>query len=63
MQSFQDPLIVDGRELVMGLSLGASVFPIHGRDPEGLLRAADAALFHAKAQGRSRVRVFSSSTS
>ncbi|HEY8265207.1 MAG TPA: EAL domain-containing protein, partial [Steroidobacteraceae bacterium] len=59
VQGFQEPLIVDGRELVMGLSLGASVFPIHGRDPEGLLRAADAALFHAKAQGRSRVRVFS----
>lgn len=58
-QGFQEPLVVDGRELLLGLSLGASVFPTHGRDPEGLLRAADAALFHAKAQGRSRVRVFS----
>jgi EAL domain-containing protein (putative c-di-GMP-specific phosphodiesterase class I) len=43
----------------MGLSVGASLFPVHGRDPEGLLRAADAALFHAKAQGRSHLRVFS----
>jgi diguanylate cyclase (GGDEF)-like protein len=59
VQGFQEPLLVDGRELLMGLSLGASLFPVHGRDPEGLLRAADAALFHAKAQGRSRVRVFS----
>jgi diguanylate cyclase (GGDEF)-like protein len=59
VRSFQEPLVVDGRELLMGLSLGASIFPGHGRDPEGLLRAADAALFHAKAQGRSRVRVFS----
>ena len=59
VQGFQEPLVVDGRELLMGLSLGASLFPTHGRDPEGLLRAADAALFHAKAQGRSRVRVFS----
>jgi diguanylate cyclase (GGDEF)-like protein len=59
VQGFQEPLVVDGRELLMGLSLGASLFPMHGRDPEGLLRAADAALFHAKAQGRSRVRVFS----
>ena len=59
VQGFQEPLVVDGRELLMGLSLGASLFPVHGRDPEGLLRAADAALFHAKAQGRSRVRVFS----
>jgi diguanylate cyclase (GGDEF)-like protein len=59
VRSFQEPLLVDGRELLMGLSLGASIFPGHGRDPEGLLRAADAALFHAKAQGRSRVRTFS----
>ncbi len=59
VRGFQEPLVVDGRELLMGLSLGASVFPTHGRDPEGLLRAADAALFHAKAQGRSRVRLFS----
>jgi diguanylate cyclase (GGDEF)-like protein len=56
---FQDPLLVDGRELLMGVSLGASVFPAHGHEPEVLLRAADAALFHAKAQGRSRVRMFS----
>jgi diguanylate cyclase (GGDEF)-like protein len=59
VQGFQEPLVVDGRELLMGLSLGASVFPAHGREPEALLRAADAALFHAKAQGRSRVRLFS----
>ncbi len=59
VRGFQEPLLVDGRELLMGLSLGASVFPAHGQEPEGLLRAADAALFHAKAQGRSRVRMFS----
>ncbi|HET8691177.1 MAG TPA: EAL domain-containing protein [Steroidobacteraceae bacterium] len=59
VRAFQEPLFVDNRELLMGLSLGASVFPTHGREPEGLLRAADAALFHAKAQGRSRVRLFS----
>jgi diguanylate cyclase (GGDEF)-like protein len=59
VEAFQEPLPVDGRELLMGLSVGASLFPVHGRDPEGLLRAADAALFHAKAQGRSRLRIFS----
>ena len=32
---FQEPLFVDGRELLMGLSLGASIFPDHGREPEG----------------------------
>ena len=40
VEGFQEPLVVEGRELLMGLSLGASLFPVHGRDPEGLLRAA-----------------------
>ncbi len=57
--AFQQPLVVDGRELLIGLSVGASVFPEHGRDPEALLRAADAALFRAKALGRSRFSLFS----
>jgi len=57
--AFQQPLIVDGRELLIGLSVGASVFPEHGRDPEALLRAADAALFRAKALGRSQFSLFS----
>jgi diguanylate cyclase (GGDEF)-like protein len=59
VSAFQRPLIVDGRELLIGLSVGASVFPEHGRDPEALLRAADAALFRAKALGRSQFSMFS----
>ncbi|MEX1993919.1 MAG: EAL domain-containing protein [Steroidobacteraceae bacterium] len=57
--AFQQPLLVDGRELLIGLSVGASVYPEHGRDPEALLRAADAALFRAKALGRSQFSMFS----
>ena len=59
VSAFQQPLIVDGRELLIGLSVGASVFPEHGRDAEALLRAADAALFRAKALGRSQFSLFS----
>jgi diguanylate cyclase (GGDEF)-like protein len=59
VSAFQQPLVVDGRELLIGLSVGASVFPEHGRDPEALLRAADAALFRAKALGRSQFNLFS----
>ncbi len=59
VRAFQDPLIVDGRELLMGLSVGASVYPEHANDAEALLRAADAALFQAKAEGRSQLRLFS----
>jgi len=37
------------------LSLGVAVFPQHGATVEALLRAADGALYRAKAQGRDRV--------
>jgi EAL domain-containing protein (putative c-di-GMP-specific phosphodiesterase class I) len=38
--------------------VGTSVFPDHERDAEALLRAADAALFRAKALGRSQLATF-----
>ena len=59
VRAFQQPLAVDGRDLMISISVGASIFPDHGRDAEALLRAADAALFHAKALGRSQLSVFS----
>jgi diguanylate cyclase (GGDEF)-like protein/PAS domain S-box-containing protein len=37
------------------LSLGISIFPEHGNTSETLLRAADQALYRAKAEGRDRV--------
>jgi diguanylate cyclase (GGDEF)-like protein/PAS domain S-box-containing protein len=38
-------------------SLGVAVYPHHAEDAEGLLRAADEALYRAKASGRDRVVV------
>jgi diguanylate cyclase (GGDEF)-like protein len=59
VRAFQEPVAVDGRDLMISISVGASVYPDHGRDAEALLRAADAALFRAKALGRSQLSVFS----
>jgi diguanylate cyclase (GGDEF)-like protein len=57
--AFQKPLLIEGRELLISISVGASVYPDHERDADALLRAADAALFHAKTLGRSRLCMFS----
>jgi len=57
-RAFQQPLVVDGRDLLMSISMGVSYFPMHAGDTESLLRAADAALFRAKALGRSQLSVF-----
>ncbi len=58
VRAFDTPLQVDDREVIVSVSVGASVFPDHERDAEALLRAADAALFRAKALGRSQVATF-----
>jgi diguanylate cyclase (GGDEF)-like protein len=58
VRAFDTPLQVDNREVIVSVSVGASVFPDHERDAEALLRAADAALFRAKALGRSQLAAF-----
>ncbi len=58
VRAFDTPLQVDDREVIVSVSVGASVFPDHERDAEALLRAADAALFRAKALGRSQLSTF-----
>ena len=52
---FQRPLLIDRREVSVGVSCGVATFPEHGRDATSLLRAADVALFRAKELGRNRL--------
>jgi len=46
------PLDVDGVTMFVSPSIGISVFPEDGSDPEQLLKHADIALYHAKDRGR-----------
>jgi diguanylate cyclase (GGDEF)-like protein len=58
VDAFRRPLIVEGREITVSVSIGASLYPDHDQRAEGLLSAADAALFHAKALGRNQLAMF-----
>ena len=42
------PLVLDGRELSVTASIGISLFPADGQDPESLLENADTAMYRAK---------------
>ncbi|MEO5658116.1 MAG: diguanylate cyclase [Nitrospiria bacterium] len=53
------PLVIENERIGLTASLGVATYPQHGRDKEALLRAADYALYQAKAQGRGRVHSFS----
>lgn len=50
--SFNKPLNLGDREITMSLSIGISLFPDHGADPETLLKNADSAMYQAKKDGR-----------
>lgn len=42
----------------LGASIGIACYPDHGDTLEGLLRAADVAMYHAKHQGRGRAEIY-----
>ena len=52
-----------GAEFRVNGSVGVALFPDHGRDPDTLLKNADAAMYLAKDQGRSTLRFFSAELS
>jgi len=52
------PIEVGEKSLVSGASIGVAVYPDDATEGEDLLKNADLALYHAKAEGRGRCRHF-----
>ena len=48
----RQPLILQGREIHLSVSIGVSAFPRDGEDSEGLIKNADQAMYRAKQSGR-----------
>jgi predicted signal transduction protein with EAL and GGDEF domain len=46
--ALDSPFVIDGHALQVGASVGRAAFPTDAKDAEGLLRAADAAMFETK---------------
>ncbi len=58
LEAIRQPILIDGRQIEASASAGIAVYPDDGRDSEGLERAADAAMYHAKDLGRNRAEAF-----
>ncbi len=52
------PLLLDEHEVPMSVSVGVAVSPQDGAEVEPLLRSGDAAMYHAKQQGRNRYALY-----
>ncbi len=58
MEVLRLPFQVDGHEFHITCSIGISLYPVDGTDVEALMRAADAAMYHAKEKGRCNCQFF-----
>jgi diguanylate cyclase (GGDEF)-like protein len=58
LDALDQSFIIDGHELHLGCSIGISIYPDDGTNVEGLMRAADTAMYHAKESGRSNYQFF-----
>ena len=58
LQSTQVPIQVEQFGLAVTASIGVAVFPVDGAELDTLSRSADAAMYRAKADGRSSFRFF-----
>lgn len=58
LEALSAPHVHDGHMLDCRASIGVGLYPLHGWTPEQLLKAADVALYRAKARGRGQVILF-----
>lgn len=58
MAALDRPFALNGHQVEIGASVGVALSPAHGGSLHELMRAADAAMYHAKANGRHRVEMF-----
>jgi EAL domain-containing protein (putative c-di-GMP-specific phosphodiesterase class I) len=58
LNALRQPFAVSGVEQHVSGSVGIALFPEDGRDPQTLMKNADTAMFHAKAQGKNTYQYF-----
>ena len=51
-EALRAPLTILDHQISVSASIGLSIYPAHGEDPATLLRNADLAMYHAKANGK-----------
>ena len=58
LQAMHSPFTVDALPLTISPSIGIALFPEHAATPDALLRCADAAMHHAKDNGRGHRQLY-----
>ncbi len=59
LETLGQPFQIGSREFFTTASIGVSVYPVDGEDPQTLLKSADTAMYVAKSRGRNNIQFFS----
>jgi diguanylate cyclase (GGDEF)-like protein/PAS domain S-box-containing protein len=59
LNDLSSPFMLSSQEVVISASIGISLYPLDGEDPETLLKNADIAMYQAKQQGRNNFQFYS----
>ena len=59
LSQFSTPIMIDGREVFSGASIGIALYPSDTEDADELLKFADSAMYHAKELGRNNYQFYS----
>jgi predicted signal transduction protein with EAL and GGDEF domain len=60
IDTVSQPMLIDGHSVELGVSIGVAIYPNDSGDAEGLLEAADQALYAAKKEARGDFRFYRS---
>ena len=58
LKALTEPILMEGQELVISVSIGISRFPTDAQDADALVKNADVAMYRAKEEGRGDFRFF-----
>lgn len=59
LYALNEDIELAGHSIRVGASIGVAIYPEHGRSLTTLMKAADVAMYHAKACGRAQVQIYS----
>ena len=58
IEKFEEPFDIQGQQIIVGCSIGISIYPVDGITIQDLMKKADMAMYHAKSNGKNKYQFY-----